>query len=56
MPVLGSINRRANLYGTPRIFGRKAIRDWIQANLARDSLMQVDVLTPTAIRLSAAQP
>ena len=56
LPILGTINRRANLNGTPRIFGGKALRDWIQANLARDAVMQVDVLTPTAIRLSAAQP
>lgn len=55
-PILGTINRRANLNGSPRIFGGKALRDWIQANLERDALMQVDVLTPTAIRLSAAQP
>lgn len=52
-PILGTINRRANLNGTPRIFGGKALRDWIQANLVRDGLMRVDVLTPTAIRLSA---
>lgn len=52
VPLLGTINRRANLNGTPRIFGGKALRDWIHANLARDAVMRVEVLTPTALRLS----
>ncbi len=52
-PILGYINRRANTNRSPRIFGGKSLRDWIQGNLARDAVMQVDVLTPTAIRLSA---
>lgn len=51
-PILGTINRRANPNGTPRIFGGKALRNWIQANLSRDTMMLVDVLTTTAIRLS----
>lgn len=34
-PVFGSINRRANLNGTPRIFGGKRLREWVQANTAR---------------------
>lgn len=52
VPILGSINRRANLNQTPRIFGGKALREWIQGNLARDAMMNVDVLTPTAVRLT----
>jgi hypothetical protein len=52
-PLLGTINRRANSNQTPRIFGGKRLREWIQPNLARDATMRVDVLTPTAIRLSA---
>lgn len=53
-PILGTLNRRANGNRSPRIFGGKALREWIQGNLVRDGLMRVDVLTPTAIRLSAA--
>jgi hypothetical protein len=53
-PLLGSINRRANLNQTPRIFGGKRLRDWVQGNFARDAMMRVEVLTPTAIRLSQA--
>jgi hypothetical protein len=52
LPLLGTINRRANLNQSPRIFGGKALRHWVQGNLPRDAMMQVDVLTPTALRLS----
>lgn len=52
-PILGIINRRANTNRSPRIFGGKHLREWIQRTLELDAPMQVEVLTPTAIRLSA---
>jgi hypothetical protein len=51
-PILGIINRRANTNRSPRIFGGRQLREWIQRNLRLDEAMQVEVLTPTAIRLS----
>jgi hypothetical protein len=51
-PALGTINRRANLNGTPRIFGGKRLRQWVQETMKQDDTMTVEVLTPTAIRLS----
>ena len=51
-PALGTINRRANLNGTPRIFGGKRLRQWVQETMKQDDTMTVEVLNPTAIRLS----
>lgn len=53
-PILGSINRTANTNGTPRIFGGRALRVWVQANVEEMAQVRVDVLTPTAIRLTTA--
>jgi hypothetical protein len=51
-PALGTINRRANLKGTPRIFGGKRLRQWVQETMKQDHTMTVEALTPTATRLS----
>ncbi len=52
-PILGTINRRANSNGTPRVMGGTGLRDWFAANAAIDQTIAVDVLAPTAIRLRA---
>lgn len=50
-PILGTINRRANPNGTPRIIGGTGLRDWFNANTAISGEIIVEVLSPTAIRL-----
>ena len=52
-PVLGTINRRANTNGTPRIMGGTALRDWFQQNARSMDKVAVQVFSPTSIRLSA---
>lgn len=51
VPILGSINRRANLNNTPRIMGGKPLRDWFKLNLSQMSNIFVEVLSLNAIRL-----
>jgi hypothetical protein len=50
-PILGTINRRANANGTPRIMGGTGLRDWFAANASINETITVDVLSPTAVRL-----
>lgn len=50
-PVLGTINRRANTNGTPRIMGGTALRDWFNSTASVSATISVEVLSPTAIRL-----
>lgn len=50
-PILGTINRRANTNGTPRIMGGTGLRNWFNANSVIDGSIAVDVISPTAIRL-----
>lgn len=52
-PILGTINRTANLNGTPRIMGGTTLRSWFQDNAAVNDTIKVDVLSPTAIQLRA---
>lgn len=52
-PVLGTINRRANTNGTPRVMGGTALRDWFQKHAHAMDRVGVQVLSPTSIRLSA---
>ncbi|MDF2457750.1 MAG: hypothetical protein K0S79_166 [Nitrospira sp.] len=51
-PVLGTINRRANSNGTPRIMGGTALRDWFASEAETMSQLAVEVLSPTSIRIS----
>ncbi|MFZ6722355.1 GIY-YIG nuclease family protein [Undibacterium sp. Ji49W] len=51
LPVLGSINRKANLNNTPRIMGGAAVRDWFISNTDEMSIIRLDVFSPTSIRL-----
>jgi len=50
-PILGSINRRANANGAPRIMGGAGLRNWFNANASALDNISVEVLSPTAIRL-----
>lgn len=52
-PILGTINRRANMNGTPRVMGGTGLRDWFQAIGSVMDLVTVEVMSPTSIRLRA---
>lgn len=52
-PIRGTINRRGNLNGTPRIMGGAALRDWFQSAAEIKEDIHVDVLSPTEIRLTS---
>jgi hypothetical protein len=52
-PVLGTINRRANLNATPRIMGGTRLRDWFASVAAPMSEVVVMVMSPNSIRLHA---
>ena len=45
------VNRKANLNGTPRIFGGKALSDWFQNNFDQLDTVKVVVLSPTELQL-----
>lgn len=51
-PILGTINRRANLNGTPRLMGGTALRDWFQTWGKAGDRLEVTVLSPNALRLA----
>lgn len=53
-PVLGTINRRANLNGSPRLMGGTLLRDWFKSNATIKQIILVQVLSPTSIRIIAA--
>jgi hypothetical protein len=50
-PVLGTINRRVNTNGTPRIMGGTDVRDWFQSSSAPGAVLKVEVFSPASIRL-----
>lgn len=52
-PIRGTINRRGNLNGTPRIMGAAALRDWFQSAADPMESIRVEVLSPNEIRLSS---
>jgi hypothetical protein len=54
-PILGTINRRANMNGSPRIMGGSGLRDWFKTNASEMESISVEVLSPTAIRLRATE-
>lgn len=53
-PILGRINRTANANGSPRIFGGKALRTWVQKHIPEMSKVRVTMLSPASLRLSLA--
>ena len=54
-PILGTINRRANTNGTPRIMGGTGLRNWFNANSSVMGGIAVDVFSPASIRLKPAK-
>ena len=53
-PVLGTINRRANTNGTPRVMGGVALRDWFQGEAKEMEQIHVQVFSHKSIRLEAS--
>lgn len=51
-PIMGTINRRANTNGTPRVMGGPRLRDWFNEIGAVSDKISVEVLSPISIRLS----
>ena len=50
-PILGTINRNANTNGSPRIYGRRHLRDWFQSTLHEGAAVDVEILSPTSIKV-----
>ena len=50
-PILGTINRRANTNGTPRVMGGTSLRNWFNENTSVSTNILVEVFSPTSIRL-----
>ncbi|MDB5803215.1 MAG: hypothetical protein JWN73_537 [Betaproteobacteria bacterium] len=53
-PILGSINRRANANGTPRIMGGAGLKRWFEEAARVDQKIILAILTPQTIRLEVA--
>jgi hypothetical protein len=53
-PVQGTINRRVNQNGTPRIMGGVDLRNWFQHVASPGDIVQVSVLSPRSILLQPA--
>lgn len=51
IPVLGSINRRANSNSAPRVMGGVGLRDWFTNIAVVGATIDVEVLSPNAVRL-----
>lgn len=52
-PLIGTINRRANTTGAPRIMGGTGLRDWFQAQAEMMQDIRVTVQTPNEIHMDA---
>lgn len=50
-PVIGRVSRSANRNATPRIYGNKALIEFFLAHHKPGALVQVEILSPTAIRV-----
>ena len=50
-PILGTINRRCNKNGTPRVMGGTGLRDWFQEFGKTMDIVEVQALSSTSIRL-----
>jgi hypothetical protein len=53
--ILGTINRRANTNGTPRVMGGTSLRNWFKANTSVLNNISVEVFSPTSIRLKLSE-
>lgn len=50
--INGIIDRRANNNGSPRILGRKPLKEWITSNFNQGDIMIVDIQSPIAIKIT----
>lgn len=51
--IKGKVNWAANSDRTPRIYGGKELRDWLQSRCQIGEFLRVEVLSPTQIELRA---
>lgn len=49
--LVGKVKRDVNNNGTPRVFGRAALRDWFQRNFNIHDTVEVVILSPNEIRI-----
>ena len=49
--LIGSVNRNANLNGTPRVFGGARLRNWFQLNFKVMDKVEVVAITPVELWL-----
>ena len=49
--INGIIDRRANHNGSPRILGRKSLKEWITSNFNQGDFLIAVILSPTSIQL-----
>lgn len=47
----GLIDRRANQNGSPRILGRKPLKEWIKSNFNQGDVLVIEILSPNSIKL-----
>jgi hypothetical protein len=50
-PIAGRVSRSANQNATPRVFGNKPLATFFQANYKVGDTVQIDILSPTAVRV-----
>jgi hypothetical protein len=50
--INGIIDRRANINVSPRIRGRKPLKEWITSNFKQGDVMLVEILSPVAIKIA----
>jgi hypothetical protein len=48
----GVIDRRANQNGSPRILGRKPLKEWIKSTYRQGDILVVEIFSPTSIKLN----
>lgn len=54
-PTSGRMSRSANRNATPRVFGNKPLRDFLQSQFKVGDYVSVEFLSPVAIRLGVAE-
>jgi hypothetical protein len=54
--VVGRVTRSANQNATPRIAGNKAMAEFFQAQFKPGDSVQIEFLSPTAIRVGGHGP
>ena len=50
-PIIGTINRTANINKTPRIMGRRGLRDWMHQEMHEMQESVITVLSQIALRI-----